>query len=114
MKRCIPFALCAALLAAAPAQAQTPLTQRTFPVAAQRGDLRIASTVEAVLNGKPIRMAPGLRIFSPQNTLVFAHTLIGQPLRVNYVIEASTGMLHTVWILTEAEAEQKPGKGAMP
>jgi len=116
MKRCTPLALalCAALLAtAAPAQAQEP-AQRTFPAAAQRGNLKIASPVEAVLNGKPIRLAPGLRIFSPQNALVFAHTLIGQPLKVNYVIETSTGMLHTVWMLTEAEAAQKPRKEATP
>ena len=57
------------------------------------------------------RLAPGLRIFNTSNALVFAHSLINQPLKVNYVIEASTGMLLTAWILTEDEARQ-PRKGS--
>jgi len=116
MTRCTPLsalALAAALalpLAAGAQQAPTPAGQRPFPPAAQRGSLKIVNTAEAELNGKAIRLAPGLRIFNPQNALVFAHTLIGQPLKVNYVTEASTGMLLTAWILTEAEARQ-PRKG---
>lgn len=119
MKRCTPLpalallALAAALalpLAAQAQQAPTPAGQRPFPPAALRGSLKIVNPAEAELNGKAIRLAPGLRIFNPQNALVFAHTLIGQPLKVNYVTEASTGMLLTAWILTEAEARQ-PRKG---
>ena len=58
-------------------------------------------------------MAPGMRLFSPQNTLVQRHTVIGQTYKVNYVLEASTGMLHAAWILSEAEAA-KPLKGKSP
>lgn len=102
---------CAAWLAAPAALAQaTPAGQRTFPEAAQRGALKIVSAKHAELNGKPVRLAPGLRIFTPQNALVFAHNLTGRTLKVNYVIEPSTGMLHTAWILSEAEAKQ-PRKG---
>ncbi|MCW5320425.1 hypothetical protein D5039_04275 [Verminephrobacter aporrectodeae subsp. tuberculatae] len=104
-------ALLATLLPAA-AQAQSaPGAGRSFPQRALRGILTLVSTSEATLNGQPIRLAPGLRLFSPQNALVMAHPLIGQSLRVNYLIEVSTGMLHTVWILTENEAAQ-PRKGS--
>ncbi|WP_406624375.1 hypothetical protein [Acidovorax sp. SDU_ACID1] len=115
MTRCPPLSALATLalaatlalpLAAQAQQAPPPAGQRTFPEAAQRGTLKIVNGTSAELNGKPIRLAPGLRIFTPQNALVFAHTLAGKSLKVNYVIEASTGMLHTAWILTEAEAKQ--------
>lgn len=86
---------------------------RNFPEAALRGALTVTSANEARLNGQPIRMAPGMRLFSPQNTLVMAHTVIGQTFKVNYVIEQSTGMLHTAWILTQGEADvprKSPGE----
>ncbi len=117
MTRCTPIptlalaALLALPLAAQAQQAPTPAGQRNFPPAALRGQLTIANSAEARLNNNTVRLAPGLRIFSPQNTLVFAHSLINQPLKVNYVLEASTGMLHTVWILTDDEARQ-PRQGS--
>lgn len=108
------LALAALLSAALPAQAQTgaaPLPvpmglggERTFPDAARRGTLQIAPGPQVLLNGQLVRTAPGLRLFSPQNTLVMLHTVVGQSFRVNYVIEHATGMLLTAWILTEGEA----------
>ena len=102
------------LLAALPVAAQVSAglgLNRPFPEAALRGTLTIASTTQASLNGQAIRMAPGMRLFSPQNSLVMAHTVLGQTFQVNYVLEPSTGMLHAAWILTEAEAAQ-PRKGS--
>ncbi|MFN3376780.1 MAG: hypothetical protein ACK40S_09545 [Burkholderiaceae bacterium] len=78
--------------------------ERTFPDAARRGTLQIAPGPQVLLNGQVVRTAPGLRLFSPQNTLVMLHTVVGQSFRVNYVIEHATGMLLTAWILTEGEA----------
>lgn len=101
------------LLAAGPAAAQqaAPLPvpaglggERTFPDAARRGVLQLAAGSNALLNGQAIRMAPGMRLLSPQNTLVMLHTVVGQTFQVNYLIENSTGMLLTAWILTEGEA----------
>ncbi|WP_440109889.1 hypothetical protein [Acidovorax sp. BL-A-41-H1] len=86
---------------------------RNFPEAALRGALTVTSANEARLNGQPIRMAPGMRLFSPQNTLVMSHSVVGQTFKVNYVIEQSTGMLHTAWILTQGEADaprKSPGE----
>ena len=106
----------ASIAALPPAQAQVvnPLgAVRNFPDAAERGTLTILGVQEARLNSRDIRMAPGMRLFSPQNTLVQRHTVIGQTYKVNYVLETSTGMLHAAWILSEAEAA-KPLKGKSP
>ncbi|WP_140426218.1 hypothetical protein [Acidovorax sp. Root275] len=102
------------LHAALPAAAQVQPGlggMRNFPDAALRGTLTLNTVSEATLNGRTIRMAPGMRLLSPQNTLVMAHTVLGQSYKVNYVIETSTGMLITAWILTQGEAEQ-PRKGS--
>lgn len=105
---------CALALCALPAAAQVQPGLggvRTFPDAALRGNLTLNSATEATLNGRTIRMAPGMRLLSPQNTLVMIHSVLGQSYKVNYVIENSTGMLLTAWILTQGEAEQ-PRKGS--
>jgi len=122
MNRCTPLPgtsrrlrLLAALFAvgffcAAPvtAQVQTaPGNLRNFPEAALRGTLIVNGMYDAQLDGKAIRMAPGMRLLSPQNALVQAHTVINQSLTVNYVKETSTGMLLTAWILSQTEAAQK-------
>ena len=123
MKRCTtPLAAalalgCAALLPLTAGAQFTPSTAagtRNFPGAALRGTLALGEQGQAWINGQPVRLAPGLRIFSRENTLVFAHTLIGHKRWVNYLIEPSTGMLHTVWLLTDAEAAQpRPGSNAV-
>lgn len=111
----LAWALSAVLaLAGAPAAAQVQPglgMVRNFPDAALRGHLTLTTTSDALLNSKPLRMAPGMRLFSPQNTLVMAHSVLGQSFKVNYLIEPSTGMLHAAWILTEDEAAQ-PRKGS--
>ena len=105
-----------AWMAAAPATAQnTPPTaltgQRNFPEAALRGTLVITSATTATINGNAIRMAPGMRLLSPENGLVMLHTVVGQEFTANYLIENSTGMLLTAWILSKAEAAQARAGG---
>ena len=86
-------------LPTAQAQVVNPLgAVRNFPDAAERGTLTILGVQEARLNSRDIRMAPGMRLFSPQNTLVPRHTVIGQTYKANYVPEASTGLLHAAAI----------------
>ena len=110
------LALCAAgLLPAGTALAQVPGElggSRPFPEQAKRGTLAILSTVDAEIDGKPVRMAPGMRLLSPQNSLVMLHSVVGKQYVVNFRIEPSTGMLHTAWILNKAEiALPRPGSG---
>ncbi|WP_159916636.1 hypothetical protein [Pantoea sp. 18069] len=123
MHRCplfpLPRALAAsfALLAASawlPAQAQTAAAvtapaagTRNFPPDAQRGKLVIGTMPEVTLNGKAMRTTPGFRLFSTEGRLLMAHTLAGQPLLVNFVIEPSTQWLHAAWVLTPQEAALK-------
>ncbi len=122
MHRCLPFPLsrafaasCLLLAAAAlPAQAQNAPTvmaatagTRNFPPAALRGTLVIGTMPDVQLNGKPLRTTPGFRLFSADGRLLMGHTLAGQKLLVNYVIEPSTQWLHTAWVLTPEEAALK-------
>ncbi|MFY3385776.1 hypothetical protein [Paracidovorax sp. MALMAid1276] len=115
LRRALALGLTCALLGGtlpASAQVQGALGgMRTFPDAALRGTLTITAMSDATLNGRAIRMAPGMRLFSPQNTLVMAHSVLGQSFKVNYLIEPSTGMLLTAWILSQGEADQ-PRKGS--
>ena len=83
---------------------------RHFPDAALRGTLVVTGLYEAQLNGKPVRMAPGVRLFSTSNALTPVHTVVGTSLTVNYVNEPSTGMLISAWILSPSEAAQKRAK----
>ena len=101
MLRCV-FAFLLALAATLPAQAQ-----RVFQPSALRGELVVTQPPEALLNGKPVRLAPGARIRNPQNMLQLSGSLLGQKLAVNYSLDPA-GELRDVWILTEAELAKKP------
>ena len=101
------FSVPATALAQSDALQAAPASLRNFPESALRGKLVVTGMYDAKLDGKPIRMAPGVRLFSPQNTLVQAHTVLEKPFTVNYVLEDSTGMLLTAWILGKDEAAEK-------
>jgi hypothetical protein len=90
----------AALLLGASALAQVV---RPFPPTAQRGILQVTAAPDVLLNGKAARLSPGSRIRGTNNMMVMSATLTGQTLVVNYTLEP-VGLLHDVWILTEAEA----------
>ena len=101
MLRCV-FAFLLALAATLPAQAQ-----RVFQPSALRGELVVTQPPEALLNGKPVRLAPGARIRNPQNMIQLSGSLLGQKLAVNYSLDPA-GELRDAWILTEAELAKKP------
>lgn len=88
--------------AAAPAAAAAGT--RNFPPAALRGTLVIGNMPEVQLDEKAMRTTPGFRLFSAEGRLLMGHTLAGQKLLVNYVLEPSTQWLHTAWVLTPQEA----------
>lgn len=119
MNRCLPFSsrLLAALLvwSAAlawplplPATAQAAMTRTPLiPQAAKRGLLVVTQPPEVLLDGRPERLSPGTRIRGRNNLLVLSASLVGQELPVRYVCDP-LGLIHEVWILTEAEAQAKP------
>ena len=98
---CLSFAACLW-----PTVADAQDVVRTFPDKALRGVLQVTAPPEVLLNGAPARMSPGARIKGPNNLIIMSGTLVGQTLRVNYVRDGQ-GMIHEVWLLTDAEARQK-------
>lgn len=89
-----------------PSVADAQGTSRTFPAKALRGVFQVTSPPNILLNGAPARLSPGARIRAPNNLIVMSGTLVGRQLRVNYVRDGQ-GLIHEVWILTEAEAQRK-------
>jgi hypothetical protein len=117
MNRCLKnrhLRACALLLTASvwmslPHTAWAQTVTRQFPSAAVRGTLVVIQAPQITIDGKPERLSPGARIKGTNNLLVTSGTLVGQPLLVNYLREPQ-GLVHQVWILTEAEArEKRPG-----
>ncbi|WP_234265571.1 MULTISPECIES: hypothetical protein [Hydrogenophaga] len=91
----------AALATSASAQAV-----RDFPANAWRGTLVVTQPPAITIDGQAARLSPGARIKGPNNTLLLSSTLVNQELTVNYTVEAH-GLVHEVWVLTDAEAAEK-------
>jgi hypothetical protein len=94
----------ALLLGAAVAPAQ-PV--RVIPDDAVAARLVIAAPTAgapqtATLDGKRVGVAPGLRLFGPDNQLLASATVAGQKLPVRYKLDLY-GQLLTAWVLGEAE-----------
>jgi hypothetical protein len=110
MTRCDPwprraFVGLLALAAGGVALAQT--LQRPFPANAWRGELTVGQAPGAILNGQPVRLAPGARIRNADNLIVLSGTLSGQRLLVHYTLD-NQGLLQDAWILSPAEAARQP------
>lgn len=95
-----------ALAALSPLAGAQTAPVRQFPAKALRGTLVVTQPPAIMLDGKSARLSPGARIRSATNMLVLSASLVGQELTVNYTTEQH-GLVHDVWILTEAEAAEK-------
>ena len=80
---------------------------RTFPEAAVRGKIAFKSPPQIELDGKADRLSPGARIRDERGMLAMTGALEGKEFVVNFKREASTGMVHEVWILTAEEQKVK-------
>jgi hypothetical protein len=94
-------------LAPQAAQAQTattPAPQRLvqIPRRARRADITFNGTLSVLVDGNAEQLAPGVRIFGPDNMLLLYGNLNGVATS-KYIRERGTGMLLTVWILTPDE-----------
>jgi hypothetical protein len=96
--------LWALALATPVAWAQSAPPVRPFPPTAQRGAMVITAPPELLMDDKPARLSPGARIWGANRMMALSGSLVGQKLLVNYVREP-LGLIHEVWILTEAEAQ---------
>jgi hypothetical protein len=81
--------------------------QRGFPANALRGEITFGQPPDLLLNGQAARLSPAARIRGSNNLLVMSGALIGGSATVNYVVD-SLGLVHDVWILTEAERAKQP------
>lgn len=123
MKRCslsfstarLSLLLSMGLLATAfGASAQAQGVVRNFPDTALRGTMEVVQPPWITMDGEKAQLSPGSRIRSTGNTgntIVMSGGLVGQKLVVNYVL-APGGLVHDVWLLTEAEAALKRPRAA--
>ncbi|MFM1988220.1 MAG: hypothetical protein RJA99_1177 [Pseudomonadota bacterium] len=84
---------------AAPLAAQT--VTRTLPETAEAGRLRIGVFPEAVLDGRPVLLGPGTRIYDAENRIVPPAQIDGER-RVAFV-RGQLGEVLQVWLLSDAE-----------
>lgn len=99
------------LAGASTAYAQEPPT-RQFPTQALRGTLVVQQPPIITMDGEPARLSPGSRIRDANNMFVLSAALVEQKkLTVNYTLEPN-GLVHDVWMLTEAEARLKRPRAA--
>ena len=94
-------------LLCASASAQAVLRTPPIPASAQPGLLQITQPPQALLNGQPVQLAPGARILGRDNLLLLSASLVGQQLPVRYRLD-SLGLLHEVWVLSDAEIQAIP------
>jgi hypothetical protein len=87
-----------------PATAQVA---RHFPDSAVRGKIAFKSLPQIELDGKADRLSPGARIHDEQGVLAMTGALEGKSFTVNFRREASTGLVHEVWILSAEEQKVK-------
>jgi hypothetical protein len=117
MKRCIsksqaPLLALAIGLTALSGSALAQFSTRPFPPNTLRGAMVVTNPPELVMNGKAERLSPGARIRGANNMLVMSGSIVGQNLLVNFMREPN-GLVHEVWILTEAEAKQALPTGGL-
>ncbi|MFN0162956.1 MAG: hypothetical protein ACKVQQ_17130 [Burkholderiales bacterium] len=83
-----------------------------IPDSAQRAEMSFQGSNEVVIDGRTqARMAPGVRIFGRDNMLVMWGGLTGQAI-VRYTLEPMTGLVQSIWILTEEEIARPDPKPA--
>ena len=98
-RRLIALALCTAVVSVAFAQQRIV----AIPAAAKRAAISFQGTNEVVIDGKTAaRLAPGVRIFDRNNYLAMYGALSGT-WKVKYLLEPNSGLVLTVWILTDNE-----------
>ncbi len=97
--RLLCAALCVSFTFSAVAQVQRIVS---IPAAAKRATFIFSGGPDVLVDGRAARLAPGARIFDRNNYLQM-HGAVTGTLRVKYLLEATTGLVQSVWILTDEE-----------
>lgn len=83
-----------------------------IPDAATRAEMTFQGSPDVIINGRTqARLAPGVRIFGRDNMLVMWGSLAG-PTIVRYTLEPVTGLVQSIWILTDEEIARPDPKPA--
>jgi len=69
-----------------------------------KGEMVVSSPTSAMVDGKPMVLAPGVQIRDPYNTVVLPG-MIQRLVPVRYQVDMS-GAISKVWILSQQEAAQ--------
>ena len=100
-------AAAALLLVSSVAFAQTVM--REAPADVKPAMLAVSATPPLItLNGEAARLSPGSRIRDTNNMLVLSGALAGRTVPAVYRKDSS-GLVHEVWLLTEAEYQKIGG-----
>lgn len=83
----------------APVQAQV---KRLLPAKTARGTIHFEAPPNVVVDGKPDRIAPGVRVRDEHNRIALLGKLRGKTFEVRYLRDAA-GVIRDVWILTPGE-----------
>lgn len=83
------------------------MSLRTFPADALRGRMEVTSVQEATINGRPVRMAPGVVIRGENNMVQTPNAFMGKTLTVNYRLDFN-GHVTQAWVLTPTEQARAP------
>ena len=88
-------------------------TQHLFPHKTQRGSLTFTAPPRVLLDGRPERLGPGVRVRDARNMVALSGALRGKTFVVNYLRDAA-GAIREVWILTPEEALRDPAVAGAP
>jgi hypothetical protein len=108
MNRC-RFLFVALALLAGLASAQG--IRREAPKDVVLGKMVVTAPPQITMDGKPDQLSPGSRIRDLNNMIVLSGGLAGKALPVVYKRDAA-GLVHEVWILTDAEYTKLGGTGS--
>jgi hypothetical protein len=109
MLRCVAAVVFVAVVAAQAAVVPPAAAQamRNFPANALRGEVAFAQPPELLLNGQPMRLAPGARIRGSNNMQLLSGALVGQRAVVHFTLDPQ-GQLLDLWLLTPEELAKRP------
>lgn len=79
---------------------------RTLPGDTKIGEMTISSPTNAIVDGQPMLLAPGVQIRDPFNALVLPG-MVPRAVPVRYQTDLS-GAISRVWILSRQEAAARP------
>lgn len=83
--------------------------QREAPRDVVLGRMKVTAPPMITMDDKPDQLSPGARIRDTNNMLALSGSLTGRTLGVVYKRD-SAGLVHEVWLLTDAEYEKLSGK----